>query len=257
MRKNLLEFLFGDAVIRESDQTLGEQVVKLFEEAADEETDEMVATKEPLVTALKSLGITGTVTADYQGAELICTCPEAYKEYIGILFDPENLHKLASKGWVPARCGDQAMTFEPAEMKIGFIEIATAETNDKDKAPDLEKVLKDAQKFAATEVEHDSDNPVEFDDKTSKSRDKGVGEPSDGKAPEGTPKGAKKTSESMRGSQHPSAKRVAESLLEMTSTSGVPPVNDGPPMGAMKPNWAERLKALRKRRGEKTDDDRP
>ena len=304
MRKNLLEFLFGDTVIRESSQNLGEQVLKLFEEAADEETDEMVATKEPLVTALKSLGITGTVDAKAQGAELICDCPEQYREYIGILFNPENMNVLASKGWVAACCGDQAMTFEPAELKIGFIEIATVETDDKDKAPDLEKVLKDAQKFASTEVEHDDDNPVEFDDKTSNSRDKGVGDPADGKAPEGTPKGAKKTSESRLNElgghycqkcgkpcpgkwngktlccdycggplqfpkssslrsrearcptcKHPTPNQVAESLLEMTSTGAIP-AQEGPPMGTMKPNWSERLKALRKRRGEKTDDDR-
>jgi len=37
MRKNLLEFLYGEAVYSEASADLGEQVVKLFEEAADEE----------------------------------------------------------------------------------------------------------------------------------------------------------------------------------------------------------------------------
>ena len=145
MRKNLLEFLFGDAVIHESQQNLGEHVVKLFEEAADEETEEMVATKEPLVSALKSLGISADVEAVAQGCVLICDDPAKYREYVNILFNPENMHALAAKGWVAAKGGDVAMTFEPAEFKINFIEIATAETGDKDKAPDLEKVLKDAQ----------------------------------------------------------------------------------------------------------------
>ena len=249
MRKNLLEFLFGDAVVRESSQNIGEQVVRLFEEAADEETEEMVAAKEPLAAALKSLGIHSGVEAAPQACELTCDSPEQYREYVSILFDPENMHKLAEKGWVPAKCGDVAMSFEPAEFKIGFIEIATAETGDKDKAPDLEKVLKDAQKFAATEPPHDDDmNPVEFDDKTSQNHRKGVGTEKEGAAPEGTPKGAKKASESLR-RKSASAKQVTESLLEMTGTSAIP-AQEGPPMGTVAPNWAARLKALRKRRGE-------
>ena len=247
MRKNLLEFLFGDTVIRESNQNLGEHVVKLFEEAADEETEEMVASKEPLVTALKSLGIDKGVEAVSQACELTCDDAEQYRQYVRILFDPANLHALAVKGWVPAKCGDAAMTFEPASFKIGFIEIATAETGDKDKAPDLEKVLKDAQKFAATEPPHDDDlNPVEFDDKTSKDHQKGVGKTKEGEAPEGKPKGSK--TESKRAS----AKQVANSLLEMTTASAVPCLDA--PCPAV--NWKKRLKALRKRRGEEPDDNR-
>ena len=250
MRKNLLEFLFGDAVIRESSQSLGEQVVKLFEEAADEETEEMVATKEPLVTALKSLGIDAGVEAAAQACELTCDDPVKYREYVRILSDPENMHVLASKGWVPAKCGDTAMTFEPAEMKINFIEIATAKTGDKDKAPDLEKVLKDAQKFASTEPDHDDDmNPVEFDDKTSSNRKKGVGDAKDGAAPEGKPKGSSK-SEAKRRTQPKSAKQITESLLEMTSTAAVPSFEGpAPVMANTGPNWQKRLASLRKRRG--------
>ncbi len=44
MRRNLLEFLFGPTAVQ-SGQNLGEDVVKLFEEAADEETEQMVANK--------------------------------------------------------------------------------------------------------------------------------------------------------------------------------------------------------------------
>src|ERR1041384_5426484 len=101
MKKNLLEFLFGPAVIRESNTNLGEQVIKLFEEAADEETEEMVANKQPLAATLKSLGISKEIEAGPACACLTCDNPEDYREYVSILFDPENLHKLAEKGWVP------------------------------------------------------------------------------------------------------------------------------------------------------------
>ena len=290
MRNNLLEFLYGSAVIRESQHNLGEQIVKLFEEAADEEIEKMVATKEPLVVALKSLGISADVEALSQACELTCHDPEEYRRYARILSDPENMHALASKGWVPTKCGDVSMSFEPPEMKIGFIEIDTVETNDKDKVPDLEKVLKDAQKFAATEPEHDDEmNPVEFDDKTSDNHKKGVGDAKDGAAPEGKPKGSSK-SESIScpkcksgsvthrekgtgttGAKYTcnkchhawkapiTAKEVSDSLLdEMTSTAAVPAFEGpAPVMANQGPEWKKRLAALRKRRGDKPDDVRP
>lgn len=218
MRKNLLEFLFGESAVRES-RTLGEDVVRLFEEAADEETEQMVANKKPLSTALKALGITDEIIAGPQSAELHCDSEEDYRDYMKLLRDPDNMHRLAEMGWVVAQCGDQAMSNEPAAFKIGFIEIYTPETSDAEKAPDLEKVLKDAQKFAASEVDHDDDlNPVEFDDKTSNDRKKGVGDPKDGADPEGKPKGSAKKTESV------DARKVAEDLLEMTSASAIPAV---------------------------------
>jgi hypothetical protein len=248
MRKNLLEFLFGDAVIRESTQSLGEQVLKLFEEAADEETEEMVANKQPLVTALKSLGVTGSVEAGPESAHIITDDPAVYREWTNLLFDPENLHKLAEKGWVPAKCGDQAMTFEPAEMKIGFIELNVLPSMPhNDKVPDAEKLRKDAQAFASKEPPHDDMNPVEFDDKTSKDNQKGVGKAADGKDPEGTPKGSKKTSES----KGKSAQQVADQLLEMTGTGAIP-AQEAPMGNAI--NWSERVKKMRKRRGEQDAD---
>lgn len=249
MRANLLTFLFGESVVQESSQKLGEEVLKLFEEAADEETEEMVTDKQPLSTALKSLDIDGKVEAGPSCAELTCDNADDYAKYVGILFDPENMHALATKGWVPVKTGDIAMSFEPAVFKIGFIEIATADLSTTDKAPDLEKVSKDAQKFASTEVDHDDDNPVEFDDKTSDDNQKGIGKPSDGKDPEGKPKGAKKTSESRRGR---TPKQVAESLLEMTGTGAIP-TNDGPPPvpATKKIDWGQRLAAMQKRRGDR------
>ncbi len=250
MRKNLLEFLFGATAVRES-QTLGEDVVRLFEEAADEETEQMVADKKPLAAALKSIGISHEVIEGPQGAILCCDDEEDYREYMAKLRDPDGMAKLAEKGWVVAQCGDQAMTNEPASFKIGFIEIYTPEADDKDKAPDLEKIIKDGQKFAATEPDHDdSMNPVEFDDKGSKDGQKGVGDPKDGATPEGKPKGSTKKTESLRSKSMKSASSVAESLLETTMASAVPALEA--PMGvpARKLDYRKRLQALRKRRGE-------
>lgn len=304
MRQNLLTFLFGDAVVRESSQTLGEEVVRLFEEAADQETEEMVANKTPLAAALRTLGIEGKVEAGPQCACLHCDNAEDYRKYCEILFDPENLHALATKGWVAAKSGDQAMSFEPADFKISFIELATAELSTTDKAPDDEKIRKDAQKFASTEVDHDDSNPVEFDDKTSSDNQKGVGKATDGKDPEGKPKGSTKQTEAQEGKlikcpncgkrhacgttwcpcgqdicdspedekgtrewEEPQkhvgeskrralrakgAKHVAESLLEMTGTASIGTFEGPPPA---KPNWADRLEKLRKRRGDKRNAD--
>lgn len=254
MRKNLLEFLFGASAVRES-QTLGEDVVRLFEEAADEETEAMVADKKPLAAALKSIGISHEVIEGPQWAEIQCDDEQDYREYMAKLRDPDAMHTLAQKGWVMAQCGDQAMGNEPPGFKIGFIEIATAETDDKapvhtedSTSPDLEKVVKDAQKFAATEMPHDDDmNPVEFDKKGSEDGQKGVGKATDGKAPEGKPKGSTKQTESKRGK---TAKQMTESLLEMTMASAIPAVEAPMAAPARRIDYRKRLQAMRKRRGE-------
>lgn len=254
MRKNLLEFLFGASAVRES-QTLGEDVVRLFEEAADEETEAMVADKAPLAAALKSIGVSATVKPEPQAAEIECADEQEFREYMALLRDPDNMHKLAQKGWVVAQIGDEAMGNEPPSFKIGFIEIATAETSDKGPVhtedttdPNLEKVLKDGQKFAATEMPHDDDmNPVEFDDKGSKDGQKGVGKATDGKAPEGKPKGSTKQTESKRGK---TAKEVTEHLLEMTTASAIPALEAPMAVPDRKIDWKKRVQSMRKRRGE-------
>jgi hypothetical protein len=222
MRANLLTFLFGDTVARESSKTLGEEVLRLFEEAADEETEEMVACKEPLATALKSLDIDGEVIVGPHCACLHCKDGDEYRKYTGILFDPEKMHVLASKGWVAARTGDEAMTFEPASYRISFIELATSDLSTTDKVPDAEKIRKDAQKFASTEVDHDDDNPVEFDDKSSSNGQKGVGKAADGKDPEGKPKGSTKQTESQRRIQELGGGWCAKCKLPYDTNIGCP-----------------------------------
>ena len=199
MRDNLLEFLFGPSALSHS-HTLGEDVVKLFEEAADAETDQMVANKKPLATALKSIGISNPVVEGPQCCEIQCDDETQHREHLALLADPDNMHKLAELGWVAARRGDQAMSNEPPDFRIGFIELNMLGMPDnKQDGESLETVLKNAQKFATTPLDReDKLNPVETDDKTSDDNQKGVGKTKDGANPEGKPKGAKQESEEYR-----------------------------------------------------------
>lgn len=296
MRKNLLEFLFGPAAVLESSQSLGEDVVKLFEEAAEAETEQMVANKKPLAAALKDMGISNAVVEGPQWCEIHCDDEAQYREHVKLLVDPDNMHKLAEKGWVFALCGDQAMSNEPPGFKIGFIELnMLGMPENKAKADSLETVLKNAQKFATTPLERDDDlNPVETDDKGSKDNQKGVGKAKDGADPEGKPKGASKKSESLtakalasrmldedevkcpecgstsithreKGTATTGAKFTCNAckfawkapISEATTCSAIPTTTAsmGAPMMAGT-NWHERLKRMKKRRGERTDEPR-
>lgn len=251
MRKNLLEFLFGPAAARESSATLGEEVVKLFEEAAGEETEQMVANKKPLAAALKDIGISAEVIEGPQWCEIKCDDEAEYREHMALLRDPEAMHKLAEKGWVMAQRGDQGMSNEPPDFSIGFIELNMLDMPDnKQDVPSLDNVLKNAQKFATTPMDRDDDlNPVETDDKTSDDNEKGVGKAKDGAQPEGKPKGSSK-SESLTAKALASRMLDEDDLREMTGASAIPAVEA--PMGvpARKPDYRKRLQALRKRRGE-------
>ena len=126
MRKNLLEFLFGPAAVRESSKTLGEDVVKLFEEAADAETEQMVANKKPLAAALKDIGISNEVIEGPQACEINCDDEDQYREHVRLLSDPDNMHKLAEKGWVFAVLGDVAMSNEPPGFKRLMLVVSIA-----------------------------------------------------------------------------------------------------------------------------------
>jgi len=208
-----MQFLFGANAVSESSRTLGADVVKLFEEAAEEETDQLAANKKPLATALKAVGISAKVN---DCCEIVLDDGGEYKEYMAKLTDPDNMHKLAELGWVVAAGGDAGMSNEAPDYKIGFVELTTVETGDSDKAPELEKVLKDAQKFSATAVDRDDDSesPIENDVKGSDDKQKGVGKPADGKKPEGKPKGSTAESRSTYsvckecGEKYPSGTRV-------------------------------------------------
>jgi hypothetical protein len=290
MRKNLLEFLFGDVAAPTKSDDLGEDIVKFFEDADELEAVEMVANKKPLGDALSSIGISSKVEPGYQMAEVRFSDANEYREADRLLSDPENVHKLAELGWVCTREGDIAQTNEPAEYKLNFVEISVAsDLSNKDKAPDLEKVLKQGQEFAAKPVDRDDEmNPVE-NTRSDKKGEKqaGIGKAKDGDEPEGKPKGSTKKTESrtareltnkMLESQSldehtPSAnlgskKKQApyfrtdknlgkkKKVTETTMAAAIPPVES--PMATGK-TWRERLDQMRKRRDpegkEKHDDE--
>lgn len=185
----------------------------------------MKSDKKPLATVLKSIGISAPIEAQSSWAEVRFADGDEYRSACVTVYEPDNLHKLAVAGWVPAHCGDQAMANEPADYKLGFIELSTVETGDSDTAPDLKKVMKDARERDTTEMDRDDDdlNPVENPDKDEAGSDHqpGISKATDGKDPEGTPKGSK-------GSKKESAEELVANLLEMTSAGAIPAF-DGPP----------------------------
>ena len=231
MRTNLLEFLFGRAATAtaKEEAKLGEDIVKLFEEADEVEGIELVANKKPLGDALKTMGIDEPVEACAQWAEIHCDDDPEYKEYIRILTDPDNMHKLAQMGWVMARCGDSAMSQEVPDYKIGFIEIATAEGGEADKPDEKVKaIIKQGQEFATAPVAKDDEmNPVDREtgkpDTKLTGKTTGVGKAKDGEDPEGKPKGSTKKAESMVD------KLLTDPLQEMTGTTSMGTVDAGMP----------------------------
>ena len=138
MKKNLMEYLFGVSQQEsEIESILDEDFAALLEQADAEEGEQMAASKTPLVDALKSVGITaGELHEDPAGFCFYTSDREEYISAINALTDPDTMHKLAVKGWVATKCGDQAMSQEEPEYKIRFLEISTAEGSDKDKGED-------------------------------------------------------------------------------------------------------------------------
>lgn len=189
MKKNLMEYLFGVSQQEsEIESILDEDFAALLEQADAEEGEQMAASKTPLVDALKSVGITaGELHEDPAGFCFITSDREEYVSAINALTDPETMHKLAVKGWVATKCGDQAMSQEEPEYKIRFLEISTAEGSDKDKGEDQEAIIKKAQEFASTEVDRDDEmNPVEQLPSKMGPKDKGIGKATDGEKPKGS-----------------------------------------------------------------------
>lgn len=223
MKNDLLSFLFLESA--EADAAHGqkldiaENLERLFEAAADAEKGELESKKTPLAKALSEFGITD---ADLQmDPEGFCLCTdnrERFADILNVLGTPEAMHKLAEMGWVVTVPGDAAMTNEPAEYRVRFLEITTVETGDKDKSSqDQEEIVKKAREFATTPMERDDDelSPIENEDGKMGKNDTGVGDPKDGKDPEGKPKG--------------STGKVPESLIdEMTTTGSMGTPSAGP-----------------------------
>lgn len=227
--KNLLERLFGVPVISET--ALGENFVRLFEDAAHEEDESFtVSNKKSLTSALSSLGVAydGEAEADVSLVTINFDNDEEYRQAIQAIFTPDAMHKLAEAGWVAERNGDRGMSNEAPDFRITFVEIPDMPDNDGDKAPDLKTVMKGGQKADTTLLKRDDKlNPVESDPKAKMGdRQTGVGKAKDGANPEGKPKGSTKR-------ESVDALLPAPPIQEMTSVAAIPPV-DSPAVGIAK-----------------------
>ncbi len=195
MSKRFLEFLYGLPPSGVPDNPLESAFAHLFEEAAAEEDLQMDTSKAPLVKALSAIGIEGGDIDEHPGwCDFHTDCADKYREAVKLLADYDNVYKLAQAGWVATLGGDAAMSNEPPEFHIHFLEIGEAETSDAEKAEKIKTITKDAREFATTELDRDDDNPVEAPDIGTKlAKTKGIGQAADGAAPEGTPKGSTKS----------------------------------------------------------------
>jgi len=196
--KDLLAYLFGSSQVENEVEETKSAIERIMEEA--EEQEPLKVERKPLQTALKALDISGELEYDPEGFSLVCGEEADYRRYTEILLSPDAMEKLAKLGWVVTRCGDVAMSNEPAEFRIRFIEVTTAGEDNSDKAswpapnPKLVKgLIKKGREFMDEPGPHDEESPVEYDDKTSDDNQKGVGKAQDGKDPEGKPKGSAKS----------------------------------------------------------------
>jgi hypothetical protein len=206
-KRDLLTFLFGESAEMESveadshDLHIAENLERLMEMVAAEEIcDELKAKKTPLAKALGEMGIKeaeNDLQLDAEGFVLATDNHERYMDAMTALGTPEAMHKLAEMGWVVTKTGDNAMTNEPANYRIRFLDITTVEQNDREPkggtydTANREEVIKKAQEFAATPMDREDEmNPVENSDGKMGKKDAGMGTEKDGAAPEGKPKGS-------------------------------------------------------------------
>lgn len=207
MNNDWLQFLFGESQVQQEIEDQGVDMVRLFEKADAVEMEQMKFNKSSLADALKACDITpsGGLQLDADGFTLTCDDQETYAAILNKLSDVDNMHRLAEAGWVAEKCGDQAMSNEPAEFKIRFLEITEVEASTAEHVhsedttnPDLEGVIKKAREFATTPLDRDDDlNPVENAKEAKQGeKQKGVGNAKDGASPEGKPKGVTSKTES-------------------------------------------------------------
>lgn len=193
MKKNLINFLFGESQV-------DDEIGGLVESIADMEIDSggirLKVDKKPLAKALKAIGIESDgLESDPRGLSLVFPDGDACRSAHKLLVEPDNMHKLAELGWVASVQGDVSQTNEPEEFRIRFLDIDNIEPENP--KPDanakvgarnakISTIVKKGREFATQKPKHDDDmNPVEFDDKTSSDNQKGVGKAKAGANPEG------------------------------------------------------------------------
>src|SRR5574343_6996 len=170
MKADFLKFLFVDSQIQEE----ADEIIELLEKS-----DELTVNKEPLVNALKKIGVgTEGMEVDVEGFVIKTDDESVYSKAASLLRDPLNLHTLAELGWFPSFCGDETSNMEVPSYKLRFMEISTTEGGDKDKADSLEKIVKAAREFV--------DEPAVEKEKFTPPKSDGVGKAKDGETPKKT-----------------------------------------------------------------------
>jgi hypothetical protein len=225
--KDLLSFLFLESAEADADElNIEENLEQLFEAAAEAEEGELQSKKTPLAKALGEFGIDDAeLVLDPEGFFIGSNSRDEYANILTILSSADAMHKLAEMGWVVTKPGDQAMSNEPPEYKIRFLEITVVDTGDKDKPDEkVKEITKKAREFATTPLDRDNDdlNPVDNGDDKIGKRDKGVGDAKDGEQPEGKPKGSEKAIKDALESGD------IDKLIEMTTTGSMGSVSAGP-----------------------------
>jgi hypothetical protein len=231
--KDLFAYLFGDSQVESEVEETKAVIEKIMEEA--EEQEPLKVKRTPLIAALKALGlkdVSDEVQYDPEGFCLVCKEESEYREYVRLLMEPDAMEKLAKLGWVVTRCGDVAMSNEPAEFRIRFLEITSTDDSDKDSWPTqndklMKSVVKKGREFMSEPGPHDEESPVEYDDKTSDDNQKGVGKEQQGKDPEGKPKGSTGKTE---------AQAIADDVLNVNEAES--------PKGAVRPERCPHCEGL-------------
>jgi hypothetical protein len=175
-KKDLLSYLFFESAesdLNDSEKgelDIAENLDQLFEAAAELEKGELESKKTPLAKALSEFGISDAdLQLDPEGFVIVTDNHDKYTDMVTVLTSADAMHKLAEMGWVVTKPGDVAMTNEPAEYHLRFLEIMTVEQNDREPKPgyddkNREDVIKKAQEFATTPMERDDDdlNPLKM-----------------------------------------------------------------------------------------------
>jgi hypothetical protein len=138
MNHDLLKFLFEDS--QEEDR-----LESLVQEMAGVERLEVK--KQPLASALKSLGVAGEVELAPDCCELVYDDYEAFASDLGVLTSPDGINALAELGWVVANGGNDngPGTMELPVYRIKFFEVNCPEPSDGKGDEDLEKVQQHLQ----------------------------------------------------------------------------------------------------------------
>jgi hypothetical protein len=182
MKRNILSFLFLESTQGEDRLDIAENLERLFEAAEESVTTALESKKTPLAKALGDLGIDNAdLQLDPEGFCMITDDQDYFSNALNVLGTPDAMHKLAQMGWVVTKQGDVAMTGEPAEFRIRFLEITTVEASDGDKASEkANEIAKKAREFASTPMDRDDSNPVETEDGKMGKGQEGVGKVKDG-----------------------------------------------------------------------------